>query len=559
MAAYPAAQGNFQAGTAVVPASQVEITVSCRGLKDADVFSKSDPMCVLSSKDMKTGSYYEVGRTEMIKDTLDPDFVKKFTMQYFFEESQKLKFEIYDVDSNTARLDAHDFLGRFEGSLGEIVGSPGGKVEKPLTIQNYQKGRIIIRAEEMSNCKEVVTLQFKGIHLDKKDFFGKSDPYLVFYRANEDNSYTIVHKTEVIKNTLNPTWRPFTVQARALCNGDYDRSIKVECYDWDSDGSHDFIGEFTTNMRELSRGAGSNNQFSVINPKKKAKKKKYTNSGEAILMSYTMEIQHSFLDYIQNGTEMSFTVAVDFTASNGNPSSPTSLHYLNPYGAPNQYAAAIQAVGEIIQDYDSDKLFPALGFGARMSDGSVHHEFALNFNPSNPFCQGVQGILQAYFNSLKNVQLYGPTNFAPVINHVARFATAVQDGSNYFVLLIITDGVITDMPQTMQAIIIHRLFVLSLPLETCTILTIDPLCFLAMDTLDGDDVRLSYNGKQAVRDIVQFVPFRDFLRGANGSNMQMCQAALAKEVLAEIPEQFLSYMKAHNFKPKPPASAPGSY
>ncbi|XP_021361389.1 copine-8-like [Mizuhopecten yessoensis] len=459
MAAYPAAQGNFQAGTAVVPASQVEITVSCRGLKDADVFSKSDPMCVLSSKDMKTGSYYEVGRTEMIKDTLDPDFVKKFTMQYFFEESQKLKFEIYDVDSNTARLDAHDFLGRFEGSLGEIVGSPGGKVEKPLTIQNYQKGRIIIRAEEMSNCKEVVTLQFKGIHLDKKDFFGKSDPYLVFYRANEDNSYTIVHKTEVIKNTLNPTWRPFTVQARALCNGDYDRSIKVECYDWDSDGSHDFIGEFTTNMRELSRGAGSNNQFSsaqwpVINPKKKAKKKKYTNSGEAILMSYTMEIQHSFLDYIQNGgTEMSFTVAVDFTASNGNPSSPTSLHYLNPYGAPNQYAAAIQAVGEIIQDYDSDKLFPALGFGARMSDGSVHHEFALNFNPSNPFCQGVQGILQAYFNSLKNVQLYGPTNFAPVINHVARFATAVQDGSNYFVLLIITDGVITDMPQTMQAII----------------------------------------------------------------------------------------------------------
>lgn len=550
MAGYPGAQGNFQAGTAAVPASQVEITVSCRGLKDADLFSKSDPMCVMYTKDRKTGSFYEVGRTEMIKDTLDPDFVKKFTMQYYFEESQKLRFDIYDVDSNTASLDAHDFLGSYEGTLGEIVGSPGGKIEKPLTLQNYQKGRIIVRAEEMSSCKEVVTLQFKALHLDKKDFFGKSDPYLVFYRANEDNSYTIVHKTEVIKNTLNPTWRPFTIQARALCNGDYDRSVKVECYDWDSDGSHDFIGEFTTNMRELSRGPGSNNQFSVINPKKKAKKKKYTNSGEAVLMLYKMEIQHSFLDYIQNGgTEMSFTVAVDFTASNGNPSSPTSLHYLNPYGAPNQYAAAIQAVGEIIQDYDSDKLFPALGFGVRMSDGSVHHEFALNFNPSNPFCQGVQGILQAYYNSLKNVQLYGPTNFAPVINHVARFATAVTDGSNYFVLLIITDGVITDMPQTMQAIVNAS----GLPMSII-IVGVGDADFDAMDTLDGDEVRLSYNGRHAVRDIVQFVPFRDFLRGANGSNMQMCQAALAKEVLAEIPEQFLSYMKAHNFKPRPPAN-----
>ena len=50
--------------------------------------------------------------------------------------------------------------------------------------------------------------------------------------------------------------------------------------------------------------------------------------------------------------QMNFTVAIDFTASNGNPSQPSSLHYLNPY-SPNQYAAAIQAVGDIIQDYDT--------------------------------------------------------------------------------------------------------------------------------------------------------------------------------------------------------------
>ena len=37
------------------------------------------------------------------------------------------------------------------------------------------------------------------------------------------SSYTAVHRTEVIKNTLNPTWKPFTIHARALCNGDYDR------------------------------------------------------------------------------------------------------------------------------------------------------------------------------------------------------------------------------------------------------------------------------------------------------------------------------------------------
>ena len=74
--------------------------------------------------------------------------------------------------------------------------------------------------------------------------------------------------------------------------------------------------------------------------------------------------------------QMNFTVAIDFTGSNGNPATPTSLHYINPY-QPNQYAAAIQAVGEIIQDYDSDKLFPVLGFGAKLPTGQVSHEFAL--------------------------------------------------------------------------------------------------------------------------------------------------------------------------------------
>ena len=30
-------------------------------------------------------------------------------------------------------------------------------------------------------------MQFCAHKLDKKDFFGKSDPFLTFYRANEDN------------------------------------------------------------------------------------------------------------------------------------------------------------------------------------------------------------------------------------------------------------------------------------------------------------------------------------------------------------------------------------
>ncbi|ESO91350.1 hypothetical protein LOTGIDRAFT_228802 [Lottia gigantea] len=520
----------FQSGSAVVPATQVEISVSCRNLRDKDAFSKSDPMCVLKSKGFKNQSYQEIGRTEMIKDSLDPEFVKKFLVQYYFEERQLMRFEIYDVDSPSAKLNHHDYLGTFEASLGELVSAPGGTTESRLRGHGSGNfGTITIRVEEVCTNKEEISLQFSAKNLDKKDFFGKSDPFLVFYRANEDNSYTVVHKTEVVKNNLNPTWRPFGVAVRTLCNGDYDRSIKIECYDWDSDGTHDLIGEFTTNLRELAKGPGAHNEYQVT------------------LMSSRIIQIHSFLDYIKGGMQMNFTVAIDFTASNGNPSHPTSLHYINSQQL-NQYSSAITSVGEIIQDYDSDKVFPVLGFGAKLPDGSISHEFAVNFNPNNPYCAGVGGILQAYYNCITKVQLYGPTNFAPVINHIARFAAQSVNGSNYYVLLIITDGVISDMNYTKEAIVKCS----ALPMSII-IVGVGDAEFDAMDELDSDNDRLSYRGNYAERDIVQFVPFRDFIGGRYGNDMNLSKGYLAKEILAEVPEQVVQYMKKRGIAPQKPS------
>ena len=57
----------------------------------------------------------------------------------------------------------------------------------------------------------------------------------------------------------------------------------------------------------------------------------------------------------------------------------------------------------------------------------MYHGFALNGNPENPYCVGIQGVVQAYHTALQSVQLSGPTNFAPIINHVARFAVRATE------------------------------------------------------------------------------------------------------------------------------------
>ncbi|CAL4167831.1 unnamed protein product, partial [Meganyctiphanes norvegica] len=279
----------------------------------------------------------------------------------------------------------------------------------------------------------------------------------------------------------------------------------------------------------------------------KKKGSSYKNSGEIYVNKANIRQVYSFVDYIKGGTDINAFIAIDFTASNGDPRQTSSLHYISP-SAPNQYSSAIQSVGEIIEDYDTDKFFPVLGFGARMPPDytQVSHEFFVNGNPNNPFCHRVQGVIEAYHGCLQRIQLYGPTNFAPIINHVARFAHENRSGDKYFILLILTDGIITDMPMTKEAIVNASILPLSI-----IIVGVGNADFDAMEELDGDNVRLSSNGRFAQRDIVQFVAFRDFLQTGH-TDPYTAKLRLAREVLAEIPEQFVSYMKANNAVPQPP-------
>ncbi|CAK9187849.1 unnamed protein product, partial [Ilex paraguariensis] len=254
---------------------------------------------------------------------------------------------------------------------------------------------------------------------------------------------------------------------------------------------------------------------------------------------FSENIQHTFLDYLTGGYELNFMVAIDFTASNGNPRLPDSLHYIDPSGRPNAYQRAILEVGEVLQFYDSDKHFPAWGFGARPIDGPVSHCFNLNGSSNNFEVEGIPGIMMAYASALFNVSLAGPTLFGPVISTAALIASqsVANDQRKYFVLLIITDGVITDLQETKDALVKAS----DLPLSIL-IVGVGGADFKEMEILDADKgERLeSSSGRVASRDIVQFVPFRDVQSG---------EISVVQSLLAELPSQFLAYMRTRNIKP----------
>lgn len=63
----------------------------------------------------------QVGRTEVVPSCLHPMFSKVFTLDHYFEEVQKLRFEVYEghgPGSHSCQED--DFLGGMEYTLGQV-------------------------------------------------------------------------------------------------------------------------------------------------------------------------------------------------------------------------------------------------------------------------------------------------------------------------------------------------------------------------------------------------------------------------------------------------------
>lgn len=56
----------------------------------------------------------------------------------------------------------------------------------------------------------------------------------------------------------------------------------------------------------------------------------FLNSSSLTIRECYFEEKASFLQFVQNGLDINFMTAIDFTGSNGNPSLMDSLHYCNP-------------------------------------------------------------------------------------------------------------------------------------------------------------------------------------------------------------------------------------
>ena len=92
----------------------------------------------------------EVGRTEMIKNCLNPEFTKVIRMEYHFEMCQKIRFDVYDVDTSpTGPLEGQDFIGSAEVLLSDILTEKKCHYVEELAYKGKKgRGTIYVVCEE---------------------------------------------------------------------------------------------------------------------------------------------------------------------------------------------------------------------------------------------------------------------------------------------------------------------------------------------------------------------------------------------------------------------------
>ena len=240
-------------------------------------------------------------------------------------------------------------------------------------------------------------------------FGGKSDPFVRISRRTETTTGTEwqpVLQTAVQKNVSNPTWRGVQMPLARVCMGDMESKLRVEVrtcgacarhaphtalaackpssrqlpsirrccmqrhgnacnrhlqiqgsaapmqlIDWDASGSHDLIGSAQVSVNAMASLAKTGTRVGLSYKRTAA-----GTAGEVSFANARMTELMSFMDHLRAGLVIDFSVAIDFTLSNRDPSDRKSLHYRGAGDTP--YEAAIKGVASVLSFYNATQCAP---------------------------------------------------------------------------------------------------------------------------------------------------------------------------------------------------------
>ena len=435
----------------------------------------------------------------------------KAICDYNFGKEQKLGITVTLKEKAKANL-VNSF--KITATIGQLIGNNKNNNTFKGKIYKFQgkKESVLIKAEKKKIEEKYLIIHFKLKVVAKNNSELNDDTIYEYFKKDEYKFYFTVEKSgkrlfESEVFTDDGKFNIVQIPTKILANSDFEICF-ISC-------KNEF-GRLNTNLIEITKETGSifffrrlsiNHHFEIYN---------YSSIKEEI----------TFLDYIKANLRIGLCIGIDFTESNKDPKEKDSLHCITNENERNPYERAILSCGNKLAYYDYDQEFPVYGFGAVVNSKNSDC-FNINFK-DDPNIKFVDNIIKCYHQCMKKIFFSGPTHFAPLINRIIDDIKKQNDPKEYQILMILTDGIIQDMQNTIDALVEGSFYPLSV-----IIIGIGNADFSKMIELDGDDNPLiSRKGVKRQRDLVQFVPFSKF---------EGDEEKLTNEILEEIPRQIIEY------------------
>lgn len=434
-------------------------------------------------------------------------FPNFFVMDYFFERQQLISFTV----------EINGVPNEIKTTLGNVMGS-----RQQTFVRDLSSGECLEVKGQGITDNDRQYAQFEVSATQK--FYKNKICFLIKNCGTQSNPVNIpVYKSEGLKGNDLKFASISIANNYLISSKDFsDNMICIEIYDIKT---KEKIGTYTNSFASFIGRKIMIDQLT---------------GGGQVTVNCKIITKYSFIDYLKGGIQIALTIGIDFTGSNGNPTNNMSYHYTGSSNL-NSYEKAIKSCGDIVAYYDYDQLFPVYGYGAVPENGSqVEHCFPLN-GKDDPNIHTIDEILKVYRKKVTKLRFSGPTNFAPLIRELNNAVIEEKQKNNlvYNILMILTDGQISDMQNTIDELVRASFEPISV-----IIIGIGGGPFGNMDVLDADDAPLyDRNKRKAARDLVQFVPFNKFKNDG---------IKLAEQVLEEVPRQVCEYYEMIKMIPGDP-------
>ena len=430
-------------------------------------------------------------------------FENFFVCEYYFEKEQNIQIILYR-DNTPINI---------QTTLGYISGSRFGTYTKTLETNEM----LFIRAQKLGKGNSQINVNIKLLcdNNEEKKFF-KKNKYIFIVMSNNNKIYS----SESISN-----------------EGTFDK-IKIPCYLLSPEYKIEFYS-----INNLKKVIAS---YNMSTDKLQIKTTNIIRLKIPISKDILLSVQddseylgnYTIFDFLSAGVKIKLSIGIDYTGSNGHPLDSGTLHSIID-DKPNDYERVIKSIGKILSNYSSDQKYPVYGFGA-IENSNPYNEVSMCFNinfEENPEIHTLDNVINVYHESLKKLTFSGPTLFSPILYSVINQIKTNNDILEYNILMILTDGVLDDMDNTINALVEGSFEPLSV-----IIVGIGNADFAKMVILDGNDNPLisQYNIKW-MRDLVQFVPFNKF---------ENDEAKFNKEILDEISRQIIEFYNVNNYTPE---------